>query len=76
VQDRQLYQQILRAISPWFVERVEVKLESGEVYVHLSHSPSASWQCPECGRGRPLYDRLIETMYDSRRNPENFARNQ
>src|SRR5579872_237215 len=56
MQDRQLYQQILGITSPWFVERVELKLESGEVNVHLSHPTSASWQCAECGRECPLYD--------------------
>ena len=56
MQDRQLYQQILGIMSPWFVERVELKLESGEVNVHLSHPTSASWQCAECGRECPLYD--------------------
>jgi len=56
MQDRQLYQQILGIVSPWIVERVELKLESGEVHVHLNHAKDASWKCPECGRGCPLYD--------------------
>src|SRR5579872_2426818 len=56
MQDRQLYQQILGITSPWFVERVELNLESGEVNVHLSHPTNASWQCAECGRECPLYD--------------------
>lgn len=56
MQDRQLYQQILGIVSPWSVDRVELKLESGEVHVHLLHAKDASWQCPECGRECPLYD--------------------
>jgi transposase len=56
VQDRQLYQQILGIASPWFVERVELKLESGEVHVHLAHANDASWKCSECGRDCRVYD--------------------
>lgn len=56
MQDRQLYQQILGIVSPWTVDRVELKLEDGEVHVHLTHSKDVSWKCPECGRNCPLYD--------------------
>lgn len=56
MQDRQLYEQILGITSPWFVERVELKLENGEVNVHLGHAKDASWKCPECGQDCALYD--------------------
>jgi len=56
VQDRQLYQQILGITTPWSVERVELKLEDGEVHVHLAHGQDASWTCSECGRECSLYD--------------------
>jgi transposase len=56
VQDRQLYQQILGIMNPWFVERVELKLENGEVHVHLAHPKDACWKCPECSRDCPLHD--------------------
>jgi transposase len=55
MQDRQLYEQILGITPPWQVERVELKLEAGEVHVHLSHR-DAVWHCPECGEACPLYD--------------------
>ena len=48
MQDRQLYQQILGIASPWFVSRVELGLEAGEVHVYLEHKKTASWCCPEC----------------------------
>ena len=54
MQDRQLYEQILGIASPWFVERVELKLEQGEVRVYLKHSEQAVWHCAECGRECPL----------------------
>ena len=49
MQDRQLYQQILGIPAPWSVERVELRLEDGEVHVYLDHEPRADWACPECG---------------------------
>jgi transposase len=56
VQDRQLYQQILGITSPWFVERVELSLETEEVHVYLKHEQAAAWHCPECGRVCPIHD--------------------
>jgi transposase len=56
VQDRQLYQQILGIASPWFVERVELRLEAEEVCVYLKHESNAAWPCPECGRECPIHD--------------------
>ena len=35
MQDHELYRRIWGIESPWKVERVELKLESGEVYVYL-----------------------------------------
>jgi hypothetical protein len=42
MQDHELYRRILGIESPWQVERVELKLESGEVHVHLSHEDVAA----------------------------------
>jgi transposase len=56
MQDRQLYQQILGIAAPWHVERVELRLEQGEVHVYLEHEPLADWACAECGTLRSLYD--------------------
>ena len=56
MQDRQLYEQILGLQAPWFVERVELKLENGEVHVYLEHRNDAVWHCPERGRESPLHD--------------------
>jgi hypothetical protein len=37
MQDRELYRRILGIEAPWQVERVELKLESGEVHIYLDH---------------------------------------
>jgi len=62
-QDRQLYQKILGIASPWFVARVELDLESGEVQVYLEHKKTASWCCPECGEVCPLHDHQPERIW-------------
>jgi transposase len=56
MQDHQLYQQILGLSSPWRVARVELKLEEGEVHVHLDHDLQTIWHCPQCERACPLHD--------------------
>lgn len=56
MQDRQLYERILGITDPWFVERVELKLEQGEVHVYLGHEEGTRWKCPECGTECGLYD--------------------
>jgi len=56
MQDRQLYQQILGITAPWFVAKVELDLEEGEVHVYLDHQEQTDWSCPECGETCPLHD--------------------
>ena len=43
MQDRQLYEQILGIRSPWYVDRVELKLDKtpGAVRVYLNHQADA-----------------------------------
>ena len=49
--------------EPWRVERVELKLEAGEVHVHLGHEDRLKWTCPECGEPCPLYDHQAERCW-------------
>jgi transposase len=63
VQDRELYAQILGVKEPWRVESVELKLEQGEVHVHLAHDPERQWPCAECGRLCALYDHQPERRW-------------
>jgi transposase len=63
MQDRELYRQILGIESPWFVERVELKLTEGEVHVHLDHHEVMNWPCPECGADCKLYDHQPERQW-------------
>jgi transposase len=63
MQDRQLFEQILGIPSPWFVERVDLKLEQEEVHVHLEHQEQAVWRCPQCDRECPLYDHAASRVW-------------
>lgn len=63
MQDKELYRQILGIQSPWFVERVELELENGEIRVYLEHDKGQQWACPECGKGCGVYDHQGERRW-------------
>jgi transposase len=60
MQDRELYRRILGIESPWYVERVDLKLVEGEVHVYLEHEDVRHWACPECGAEAKPYDHQAE----------------
>ena len=60
MQDHELYRRILGIEAPWQVERVELKLQQGEVHVYLAHQDSREWACALCGARGPLYDHQPE----------------
>jgi len=62
MQDRELYRQILGIESPWDVQRVELKLEAGQIHVYLEHD-NVEWPCPECGTQCGLYDHQPERQW-------------
>jgi transposase len=62
MQDRELYRQILGIESPWFVDRVELKLEEGEIHIFVDHKDT-DWPCPECKRPCRLYDHQGERRW-------------
>jgi transposase len=55
VNDKKLYEQILGIASPWHVERVELKLETGQILIGVEGSSEVEL-CPECGKRCPRYD--------------------
>jgi transposase len=56
MQDRELFRRILGIEAPWYVQTVDLKLEEGEVHVHLAHEEMIHWPCPECGAPCKLHD--------------------
>jgi transposase len=63
MQDRELYRRILGIEAPWGVERVELKLEKGEVHIYLEHAQDVTWLCPECSVPSPLHDHQAERCW-------------
>jgi transposase len=63
MQDHELYRRILGIEAPWFVDSVDLKLESGEIHVYLRHDSTADWPCPECGTACKLYDHQAERRW-------------
>ena len=63
MQDRQLYAEIWEIQTPWFVDRVELKLSHGEVHVHLGHHEVEQWPCPERGKACRQYDHQTERQW-------------
>ena len=63
MQDCELYRRILGIETPWYVESVDLKLEAGEVHVHLRHHDMIHWPCPECGAASKLYDHQPERQW-------------
>ena len=45
------------------MDRVELKLEQGEVHVHLAHDAEKQWACVECGKLCSLYDHQPERRW-------------
>jgi len=58
--DTALYQYLLGLKSPWTVSRVELNVKGQCVEVWAGHPEGASWACPHCARGLPLYDHAEE----------------
>ena len=63
MQDSELYSRILGIAAPWRVERVELKLQQGEVHVYLGHEDKQDWPCAECGARCALYDHQAERQW-------------
>jgi hypothetical protein len=56
VDDKSLYAAILGLTAPWGVEKVELRLEDGEVHVWVALPKDTLWVCPECHAGAPIHD--------------------
>lgn len=55
VNDRKLYEQILGIPQPWYVDDVALRLNEGEIQVHV-RGDAAVERCPECGKACSRYD--------------------
>jgi transposase len=55
VNDRKLYEQILGIPQPWYVDEVNLRLDKGEIEVHVRGTAVVE-ACPQCGKLCPRYD--------------------
>jgi len=63
MRDSQLYQQILGLNEPWFVQRVELKMDQQRVDIFVDHRADAKWVCPKCSKPSGLYDHAEERVW-------------
>ncbi|MCM2681551.1 ISL3 family transposase [Echinimonas agarilytica] len=56
VDQRTLYERILKLSSPWFVSEVQLDEQSAQIIVHIERDKSVAAQCPSCGQSAPKYD--------------------
>ena len=56
MRDKELYAQILGITYPWLVREVGLRLQDGEVLIHLELAPGHALTCPLCGKAAPGYD--------------------
>ena len=54
--EKQLYASILGLTDPWKVERVDLRLDQGEIRVFVAMPKKMRWVCPECLREAPIHD--------------------
>ncbi|MEE9533092.1 MAG: ISL3 family transposase [Acidimicrobiia bacterium] len=63
MRDIELYRQILGLEVPWFVSRVELKVEEERVEVWVEHDRGERWTCPRCGRELGCRDHAAERTW-------------
>jgi transposase len=61
--DTSLYSKLLNLEHPWFVEKVELKLEDRTVEICLKHLKDIKWPCPICGKEFSCYDHTPERSW-------------
>jgi transposase len=63
MRDTELYRQILGLERPWFVSRVELKLDDQRADVFVEHDAGVSWACPQCDRALACRDHAEERTW-------------
>lgn len=63
MEDTEFYGQLLGLPDPWRVRKVGLDIAANRVDVWVEEAAGAKWNCPECGKGTPLYDHAEERVW-------------
>ena len=63
MQDTEFYSALLGLCHPWRVREVKLDLAGDRVDVWVEEVTGAVWECPECGKGAPVYDHAQERVW-------------
>jgi transposase len=63
MEDTALYEYLLGLKSPWNVQTVNLSVKDQQVDVWAIHPDDVSWECPTCGKKKPLYDHSEERVW-------------
>src|SRR3972149_10071549 len=56
MRDVTLYESLLGLSPPWRIEKVDLRLDEGEVLLHVAVDEEALWGCPECAQRMHVHD--------------------
>lgn len=63
MEDTEFYGQLLGLSDPWGVRKVALNMAASRVDVWVEEAAGGKWNCPECGKGAPLYDHAEERVW-------------
>ena len=58
MRDIKLYERLLGLEPPWRIDSVDLRLEQGEVVLHVEVQEGTLWGCPECSRRMHAHDQI------------------
>lgn len=56
MRDVTLYESLLGLSPPWRIEKVDLRLEQGEIVLHVVVDEGTLWGCPECAQRMHIHD--------------------
>jgi transposase len=63
LEDTEFYGQLLGLPDPWRVRKVALDIGANRVDIWVEEAAGIKWNCPECGKGAPLYDHAEERVW-------------
>jgi transposase len=63
LEDTEFYGQLLGLPDLWRVRKVGLDIAANRVDVWVEEAAGTRWNCPECGKGAPLYDHAEERVW-------------